>query len=253
MKTLVTIILVLACAGLIIALVTMQKQNDVQKKKDTETILDLSNQVVSANGELIDLRQVNLALTNDLNVSHQQLLVLSNQFTATSDSLSNSEAQLKTAQDQITALEAQNQALDQHLADLTNTIENLDSQITETQTKLVESETNNVFLQNELKRQVAEKEQLQSKFNDLSTVRHQVKKLHDELVMTRRLEWIREGTEPSVQMKGGERLMWRPAIPKQILPPSRYNLNVEVGANGSVRIVPTLRTNAPDVTNSPPQ
>src|SRR5580698_8865295 len=55
MKTLVTVILILACAGLVIALVVNQKHIDEQRKKDADAILDFSNQVVAANDELNDL------------------------------------------------------------------------------------------------------------------------------------------------------------------------------------------------------
>ena len=135
--------------------------------------------------------------------------MLSNQYVATSASLSNTTAALKTAQDQIADLEAQNQALDQQVVNMTNTIANLSTQIAETQMKLVESETNNAFLENELKRQVAEKADLERKFNNLSQVRAQVRKLRDDLLIARRLQWMRDGTDPNQQRKGAQLLMAR--------------------------------------------
>ena len=94
---------------------------------------------------------------------------------------------------------------------MTNAIAGLNAQITETQMKLVESETNNAFLENELKRQVAQKAELERKFNDLSQVRAQVIKLRDDLFVARRLEWTREGTDPAKQQKGAQLLMARQA------------------------------------------
>ena len=129
MKTLITVILILACIGLVVALVVTQKKIDQERQDDANRILDFSNQVVSANDELNDLRQVNLALTNDLNASRQQIVDLSNRMIVISDSLSNSDTQLKSAQDQIASLEAQNQALDQQAAQLTNTIDALNAKI----------------------------------------------------------------------------------------------------------------------------
>jgi chromosome segregation ATPase len=251
MKTLVTVILILACAGLVIALVVTQKHIDAQRQKDTDAILDYSNQVVAANDELNDLRQVNLMLTNEVNAGHEQLLVLSNQVVAVSDSLSNSDTQLKAAQDQISSLQAQNQSLDQQAADLTNTINDLTAKITAAQIQLVESETNNDFLQSELQKQVASLAELKQKFSDLATVRQQAKKLHNELVMERRLAWIREGTAPNSDIKGAQLLMARTWPTNQLVPPSRYNLNVEVDSSGAVHIVSD--TNAPAGSNSPPQ
>jgi chromosome segregation ATPase len=249
MKTqLGVVILVVVCVGLVVALVAGRKRADNQQKKNTATILDFSNQLTTANLSLDDLRQVNLVYSNDLDASRQTLTILSNQYVTTSVSLSNTTAALKTAQDQITDLEAQNRALDQQAAQFTNTIANLSAQITETQMKLVESETNNTFLESELKRQVAEKAELERKFNNLSQVRTQVRKLRDDLLIARRLQWMREGTDPAQQRKGAQVLMARGPVTNRIVGPAHYDLNVEVSSDGSVQVVPAM-TNAPATTN----
>ncbi|HEX3890396.1 MAG TPA: hypothetical protein VHX90_06040, partial [Verrucomicrobiae bacterium] len=243
-------VLVAICIVLAIVLVVVRNQADDQQKKSADTILDLSNQVTVASGKLDDLRQVNLMLTNDLASSRQETVTISNNLVETSGTLTATKASLQSAQDQITNLdarvtdlEAQNQALDQHSAELTNTIASLNTQITFTQMKLVAAETNNVFLADELKRQVAEKDELQHKFNDLQTVRVQVKKLRDDAVTARRLEWMREGIDPSKITKGGEILMQHTAPQsaraastnaKPAVRAPHYDLNVEVGSDGSV-------------------
>lgn len=249
MKTLVTVILILACAGLVIALVVTQKHIDAQREKDAEAILDFSNQVVAANDELNDLRQVNLTLTNDLNSSREQLLVLSNQVLSISDSLSNSDTQLKAAQDQITALQSQNQSLDQQAEELTNTIDTLNAKIQAAQTQLAESEKNGAFLQSQLNDEHAAYTELQNKFNDLKAVRAQAKKLHNELVVARRLQWIREGTQPNANVKGASLLMARSWPTNQLVPATHYNLSVEVDSSGAVHIVQD--SNAPAASASP--
>jgi chromosome segregation ATPase len=235
--------------GLSIALVIGKKQADTRQKKDADTILDFSNQLTTASASLDELRQVNLMLTNDLDASRQGLMTLSNQYIAASASLSDTKATLKTAQYQITSLEAQNQALDRRAAEMTNAIANLSAQIAETQMKLVKSETNNAFLENELKRQVDKRAELERKFNDLSQIRTQVKKLRDDLVVARRLEWKREGIDPAKQQKGAQLLMERADAPGKTIRPPGYNLNVEVSSEGSVKVIPML-TNAPTATNS---
>lgn len=250
MKTLVTVILILACAGLVIALVVTQKHIDQQRREKDAAILDFSNQVVAANDELNDLRQVNLTLTNDLNSSRDQLLVLSNQVLAISDSLSNSDTQLKAAQDQITTLQAQNQSLDQQAEQLTNTINDLNAKISAAQAQLADSEKNGVFLQNELTNETAAYAELNKKFHDLKTVRDQAKKLHNELVVARRLQWIREGTQPNSNVKEGTRLMAHSNWPtNQLTPATPYNLSVEVDSSGAVHIIQD--TNAPASSHSP--
>jgi chromosome segregation ATPase len=242
------IILVVVCVGMIVALVAERRSADTRQKKDVDTILDFSNQLTTASVNLDELHQVNLMLTNDLDATRQTLTVLSNQYVTTSTSLSNTTAALKTAQDQIADLEAQNQALDQQVAEATNTMANLSTQIAETQMKLVESETNNTFLESELERQVAEKAELERKFNNLNQVRTQVRKLRDDLLIAQRLKWMREGTDPSQQHKGAQLLMARGSVTNRVMGPAHYDLNVEVSSDGSVQVVPTM-TNAPATTN----
>ena len=232
------------CAGMALALLLEKNRADKQQKEDAYTISDFSNQLASANLNLDGLRQVNLILTNDLVAAQQTLTVLSNQYVATSVSLSNTATALKTAQDQIADLESQNQALDQQVVGMTNTIDNLSAQIAATQLKLVEAETNDAFLESELKRQVAERAELERKFNNLATVRSQVRKLRDDLLIARRLEWMRAGTDPVQQRKGGQLLMARAPATNRAMGPAHYDLNVEVNSDGSVQVVPTT-TNAP--------
>jgi chromosome segregation ATPase len=246
-KQLGIVILVVLCVGLVIALVVGKKQADTQRRKDADTILDFSNQLTTASANLDELRQVNLVLTNDLDVSRQALVMLSNQYVATSVSLSNAKTTLKATQDQIADLKAQNQTLDRRAAGMTSAIANLSAQIAETQMKLVKSETNNTFLENELKHQVAKKAELEHKFNDLSQVRAQVRKLRDDLLVAHRLEWARKGTSPAQQQKGAQLLMAHTSVTNGITRPPGYNLNVEVGSEGSVKVAPAP-ANAPAAT-----
>jgi chromosome segregation ATPase len=214
--------------------------------------------LTTATANLDELRQVNLILTNDLASSRQDVLTFSNQFTEASGKLAGANASLQTARSEITnlnsriaGLEAQYQVLDQRAAALTNAIAGLNAQIAGTQKKLVGAEINNAFLQKELQRQMAAKAELENKFNNLSTVRAQVKKLRDELFVARRLEWIREGTDPGSQPKGAQLLMQRAPSTDTVRSP-HYNLNVEVGSDGSIHVIPSP-TNAPAATtNRPP-
>jgi chromosome segregation ATPase len=253
----VLIVLIVTCVGLIIALVTTKKASAERLRKDTDAIIDFSNQLTTAAANLNELRQVNLILTNDLAASRQEALTFSNQFTETSGKLDGANASLQNARNQITNLnshiadlEAQNQVLDRRAAALTNAIISLNVQIAGTQKKLAGAETNNAFLQKELQRQTAARAELESKFNNLSTVRAQVKKLRDDLFVARRLEWMRDGTEPGSQPKGGQLLMQRTA-PANTARPSHYDLNVEVSSDGSVHVIPPP-TNAPAATTNRP-
>ena len=250
------VILAVVCGGLVIALFATKNAADERLKKDADAILDFSNQLVAATANLDELRQVNLMLTNDLAGSRQEALTFSNQFTETSGMLASTKATLQSAQDQIASLngriaglETRNQVLDQRATALTNAIASLNAQIADTQQKLAGSETNNAFLEKELQRQTAAKAELESKFNNLSTVRAQVKKLRDDLLVARRLQWMHDGVEAGSQQKGTQLLMQRTAsVPAR---PPHYDLNVEVGSDGSIHVVP-LPANAPATTTNLP-
>lgn len=258
MKNLIgVIILAAACIGLAVALVTTKNRATDEKRKDTETILAHSNQWVETSLKLDEQRQVNVLLTNDLAAVKQLFTQTTNLLTkeleTVSSNLAKTEATLKAEQEavaqrdaKIAALESQNQELDQKAIDLSVALTNLTVQIAETQRKLDASEGDKAFLEKELKRLMAEKAELERQFNDLTVLRAQVAKLKEELSIARRLEWIRKGLFASTEVKGSQQLLQRgPTAPA---PPEAktnfYDLNVEVNADGSVRVIPPL-TNAP--------
>ncbi len=254
-------ILAVACLGFAVALVVLKHQAEAQQAASASTISEFSDQIVEATSHIRDLDQVNLGLNNDLATNREMSLALSNQLVETVGTLASTASSLQSAQQVITNLnehiadlEAQNLVLDQRASSLSNTIASLDAQIAFTQMKLAASETNNEFLNNELKQQVAQRADLEHKFNDLDEVRTQVRKLRDDLFVARRLEWMREGVDPTKLLKGGQLLMQRAPV-TNVAPAAgspSYNLNVEVGSDGSVHVIPPL-TNTMTATNPPSQ
>ena len=247
----VIVILAVAVVGLAIALFAVKKQGEEQHIADVSSIVDFSNQVVNADLKINDLNQVNLMLTNDLAASQQQSVQLSNSLDTATAAIADGKAALANAQNQITNLdtrisdlETQNQVLDQRANELSNTIAQLNGQIEDTRIKLNTSETNNVFLQQELQKQMAEKAEIEHKFNDLDELRQQVKKIKTDLFMARRLQFMENDNS---QKKGSQLLMQRSVpVPNAPIAPN-YGLNVEVGSDGSVKVIPPLgaSTNAP--------
>src|SRR5882757_4322186 len=140
----VLVILAVICVGLLVGLFAIKKSGEEQHTNDINSIGDYSNQVVNARLQINDLNQVNLALTNDIATSREQLVEASNTLAATSASLAASQSDLAGAQGQITNLntrisdlEVQNKTLDERVNELTNTLAQLNTQIAETQQKLV--------------------------------------------------------------------------------------------------------------------
>lgn len=255
------IVLAVVCLGLGIGLFATKKKANDQKELDSDTIFSLSNKWVSTSDELTEQRNVNVQLSNDISNRNAQVQVLTNHLTTQLAStlilLASTEESYKAAQEQIARetakiaeLESQNQALDQQALDLTSTINNLNTSIAQTQQKLDASEGDKAFLTKELQRLMAEKAELEQKFNDLEILRAQVKHLKTELALSRRLEWIRKGLFGD--QKGAEKMMQQTsqaktaeAKPQDTTP--KYNLNVEVDADGSIRVTPA-NTNSPAAT-----
>src|SRR5690348_14283105 len=100
----VIVILAVVSVCLAIALFAVKRQNEEQRAADQNSIMDYSNQVVSAMLKNTELTQVNLALTNDLASIRQQSSDLSNKLDATTASLNTSKSDLEDAQHQIGGL-----------------------------------------------------------------------------------------------------------------------------------------------------
>ncbi len=259
------VVLVLVCLGLGIALVTIRKQASDQQQKDSVRIDTLSNDLTKTSTELKDQQQVNAMFEKDLDTTKKALTSLTNEFTTlssnysettqtlakTETALRDSQAEVAKRDAKITDLETQNQALDRHALDLSSSITNLTIQIADTERKLAASEGDKALLEKELKRLMAEKAELERQFNDLTVMRAQVAKLKEELNIARRVEWIRQGLFASAEQKGAQKLMQGFPIP-QSQPKAmkaNYDLNVEVGADGSVKVIPPVRSAA---SNAPP-
>ena len=256
------IVLILICVGLIVALVVKQKQATEAHDNDTLKIGNYSNEVVKTTTDLEEVRKVNTDLNKDLDVRKSELLAMTNQLTEVSDTLTKTADTLKATEAarvkevadrdaKIAELTSQNLALDQRALDLTTAITNLTSQIDDTQKKLAASEGDKAFLQKELTRLMTEKAELEKQFNDLKVLRAQVSKLQEELTISRRLEWIRQGLFARDAKKGAQLLMENktpafPSTPNTNAQPKagKYDLNVEVSSDGTVRVIPPL-TNAP--------
>jgi chromosome segregation ATPase len=260
------VLLVVACLGLLVGLLTVNKQATDRARKDADKILTFSNEVVNADVQINDLKKVNLTFESDLAQERKNAGELTNQvqqvsakLTATSSNLAKTEASLKQVQAdlaereaKINSLETQNQQLDKQAIDLSTQLTNLTTQIADTQKKLSASEGDKAFLEKELKRLMAEKAELERQFNDLAVLRAQVAKLKEELNIARRIEWIRQGLFANTDMKGAQKLMQGVSAPVSSTKTAKpaYDLNVEISADGSVKVM-APKTNAPVANPAP--
>jgi len=260
----IVLFLVLLCVGLGIVLFAMKKKATEELHDAAVTTSTLSNNVVQINDQLDRQKLVNDELSKDRENRIKEFLSLTNKYVESlatiaqvSSNLAQTEIALKTSQEEtakrdakIAGLEAQNQALDKQAVDLSTAITNLTTQIEDTTRKLATSEGEKGFLEKELKRLMGEKAELEKQFNDLTVLRAQVSKLKEELSVARRLEWIRQGLFASGEQKGAQKLMHGNVPMLGKAPKTSYDLNVEVGSDGSVKVIPSS-TNRPAATNPP--
>ena len=253
------VVLLVLCLALGVGLITIKKQASDQQRQDADKINTLSNQWTKTEADLDEERQVRTMVEKDLEAQKKAYGELSNNFSQVTGNLIKTEASLKSSQEQVAKLEAktaeletQNQALDKQAAELSASITNLTMQIADTQKKLTTSEGNRAFLETELKRLMAEKKELERQFNDLGVLKAQVSRLKEELAIERRVEWIRQGLFAASEQKGAQKLMQGlSASQGKTAPKPKYDLNVEINADGSVKVIPPV--GSPAATNSPPK
>jgi len=104
---------------------------------------------------------------------------------------------------------------------------------------------------------MTEKAELERQFNDIKVLRAQVAKLKEEMNISRRLAWIREGIFARADQKGAEQLMQKSAPSTNAVASAathkanNYDLNVEVNSDGTVRVIPPGTNSAPS--DQPPK
>ncbi len=259
----VIIALALACVLLAALLFRSHKVSDEHTVRSEASILRLSNDLVQTSSKLSEQlgeqKQVNVLLETNLIVQSRDAEVFSNRVVQLAERLARTEASAKAAAEvaekeiakrdvEIARREKESDELTQRMGDLNSTIGNLERSITETERKLATSEGDRAILIRELKRLQAEKAELERQFNDLAVLRDQVRKLREELSISRRIEWIKRGLYGAAFQKGAERLQ---AGPKPIQSSTNESLNVEISRQGGAKIVPADKSATAPLTNAP--
>jgi chromosome segregation ATPase len=250
MKALIAI-LVLVTFALAASLFYRHTQALKQSETDQSTIKQLSDKVQTTEKDFSEQLVVNKQLQQDLDKRNKQLADTSNTLTTVTATLAkvreeaqaaatNAAANIAQRDSRINELETQRDDLTKRMTDLNGQITGLEGQISDTQHKLAASEGDREFLLKELKRLQAEKTELERQFNDLAMLREQVRKLRDELSISKRLDWIRRGLYGS--LKGAEKLQEGYSATSGT--GTNFDLNVELKQSGGVNVVPAA-TNAP--------
>lgn len=250
------VLLILVCLALSAGLYLRHEKAQKQEKTDTQTILQFSNKVVDVEGKLNEQVAVNESLTSSNSAIQGELVKTSNMLVNVTATLQKVQEEAKVAAEtaaadiakrdqRISELETQRDDLTKRMTELNSQISTLDTAISDAQRKLAASEGDREFLLKELKRLQTEKNELERQFNDLAMLREQVRKMRDELSISRRLDWIRRGLYG--QLKGAERLQrgFQEKQAEQASASTNFDLNVELKQTGEVNVNQPPRTNAP--------
>lgn len=241
------LVLLLVAVGLGIALIVINKEASDQARDAVASLATASNTVVSVKKEMNELQVVNQTLESNTTAARADF---SNKMALADANLRSTEADLEKAvaeakaeskaladsnvvvlreRDQkISELESRNEAMDKEEGSLHVALTNLDDRIAVAQEKLAKSEGNRDVLLNELMMLQLEKAEMENRFNDITEVRHQLRKLKSEAVLARQLDSMRKGMYGS--FKGAS-----------------SGANIELEQSGGVKI----QTNSPG--NPPPK
>ena len=250
MKALIAILLLLSLAlggGLLYRHLNAEKES----QQAGQTIDQLTTKVTETEKKLAEQTAVNTVLDSTLATRTQQLIETSNTLNNVTVTLAkvreeaqiaatNAAADIAKRDARINELETQRDDLTKRMTDLNSQITGYESQIADVQRKLSASEGDRDYLLREMKRLQREKNDLERQFNDLAMMLDQVRKLRDELSISRRLDWIRRGLYGS--LKGAERLQKGFETDTN----QNFDLNVELKQTGEVNVAP--KTNAPATT-----
>ena len=237
-------LLVVGLGLAVVVLAILLANTRKQAAEQAQSASALSNQIQQATviltGQQESITNLGTTLTNlvtDLTARRADILALSNTLAMTMTNLDQTQASLKTAQETITKLEAHNQALEARATELNGVIASLTSKIEDITGKLTAAEGDKIALTAELKRLTAEKAELERRFNDLNALKAQVKKIKSDAAVGKRLNWSRSGIQ-TTEPKAAEKTTGTGAAARQ----AHYDLNVEVGTDGTLKIIPPLNT-----------
>ena len=241
-----SLVLLLVVLGLGVGWFLTSKRAADDRVTAASRIAALSNDVVATTVKLTEQQKVNVHLESTLGQRGEELALVSNKLTTVSGDLAKTEAEAKAAAEKakaeieqrngkIAELEGQKDELTKKMDGLNDQITGLAGQIQETERKLAASEGDRDLLQKELKRLLAEKAELERKFQDLAALRDQIRKLKEELSIANRIDFIRRSLY-GFDKKGGQVLAEgvKSAGPKATNSP--VQLNAEVGTDGSAKL-----------------
>jgi chromosome segregation ATPase len=242
--TILTIICLILGIALLIQHTQSRKQLNAAKTENITLAGDLSNARTKADEREKVIAQLETSFSKskeDLTAKTAELEKTGGELAKVQTDYRKLEADYKLAQAdvqkqslRIADLESQRTGLTQKMETLQGSISSLETQIGDTKKKLALAEGDRQELLAQLKKLEAEKADLVTQFNNISTLRTQLAKLREEAAIAQRLAWTRAGIYSNQEKKGAERLLAEDSD-KKLKTDNR--LNVEVEQNGGAKVV----------------
>jgi len=172
----------LGVAGLALAIAFfMTKQDDnARHDADVGAIADFSNQLQTAQSQIVNRDGTILTLSNSLVQFQSEASVLSHQLADAQSAIVLDAEQITNLNRQVAKmqeLEAGNQALGQRVTELTNQVAGLGHQLVETNQALVQAYKDYALLENRFRIDVGERVAMERKFNNPLELQAQLEKL----------------------------------------------------------------------------
>lgn len=210
MKIVLPAILGVVCLALLLFLMKARDEAKMQHDADTASINDFSNQLNSAQFDLLARSQNIITLSNRLDQAQTAFLTFSNQFAASQITMQTQTGQITELNQQLAALNgvtAENQTLRQQVASLTNQTALLDRQLSSAQTNLLQAGNDYLLLQNRLKRDIGERLVAERRFNNRKELQAQLEYLKENPAAAISTESILAGLDIEVKGDGSYHML----------------------------------------------
>jgi chromosome segregation ATPase len=183
MKQYLSTALALTLIVLVIALIVVKRGDDAQHESDAGSITDYSNQLSSAQTQIIIYQGTLAAQSNSLTEWQSSALTFSNNLVEAETTNVLDAEQITKLTGQVAEAKSDNPTLEQRLTDLsdqmTNQVASLTKQINSTEAGLEQANKDYALLENRLRRDVAERVLVERRFNNLLELRAQIKKIKE--------------------------------------------------------------------------
>ena len=184
MKSILLVILGIVSLALAVTLYLTKQSDSAQHTTDGAAILDLSNELSTAQAQFAANSDTIITLSNSLAQAQSGSLTLSNQLADSQSALGRDADQIASLNTKVTEIETTNQAVNQHATALAGQVTALTQQLSLTQTNLASvnealAEANDQYslLENRFRINVAERVVMQRKFYN----QHELQKQLDSL------------------------------------------------------------------------